>query len=119
MKLKIVLNGGLKSCCSTYPPEFVHEVVKGWLDGICDVAVTDAEGGNWTPDNLASLAIKYFGEYAYPFIYVDDALIGAGYFPPREELIAILSQEQRNGITSKDIVEAAKKYGTYDTVEER
>jgi len=27
MKVTIVLNGGLKSCCSTYPPEYVRDVV--------------------------------------------------------------------------------------------
>ena len=59
MKLTIVVNGGLKSCCSTYPPEYVPEVVQGWLEGMCAVKVIDAEKENWNPDELASLSIKY------------------------------------------------------------
>lgn len=111
MKLNIVLNGGLKSCCSTYPPKYVHEIVKQWIDGICDVAVIDAEKENWHPDDLASLAIKYFGQHAYPFMYIDDVLIDIGRIPPKDELIALLSKESRKGITHHDIVDEAKRYG--------
>ena len=31
MKVKIVLNGGLSSCCSSYPLELVRDIVKDWL----------------------------------------------------------------------------------------
>ncbi|MFW6147806.1 MAG: hypothetical protein ACOC6B_05365 [Thermodesulfobacteriota bacterium] len=111
MRITIVLNGGLKSCCSTYPPEYVHEIVKNWMDGICHVAVIDAEKESWNPDELASLSIKYFDQQAYPFIYIDDLLMDTGRIPPKEELITILSQEPRRGITRHDLEEAATRYG--------
>jgi len=106
-----IVKGGLKSCCSTYPPEYVHKVVKGWMDGMCTVKVIDAEKESWNPDDLASLAINYFDQQAYPFIYVDDLLMDIGPVPPKEELVAMLSQESRRGITHEDITEAAKRYG--------
>jgi hypothetical protein len=34
MKVTIILDGGLKSCCSSYSPELVREVVRGWLKRI-------------------------------------------------------------------------------------
>ena len=111
MKLSIVLNGGLKSCCSTYPPEFVHETVKQWLEGVCSVEMIDAEKENWNPDDLAALAIKCFGQQAYPFLYIDDVLMDIGRIPPKEELIGMLSKEPRKSITYHDIKDAAKRYG--------
>jgi len=111
MKLTIVLNGGLKSCCSTYPSEYVYEIVKQWMDGICDVAVIDAEKESWNPDELAFLSIKYFDQQSYPFIYIDDLLMDVGRVPPKEELIAMLSKEPRRGITRHDLEDVAKRYG--------
>jgi len=110
-KLTIILNGGVKSCCSVYPPELVHEIVKDWTDGMCNVTVIDAKKENWNPDEMTSFAIKYFGEYAYPFIYIDDILISLGHFPTQEELLALILQENRKEVSKQDIIEAAKKYG--------
>lgn len=110
-KLTIILNGGLKSCCSVYPPELVHEIVKDWTEGMCNVTVIDAKKEDWSPDELASFAIKYFGEYAYPFTYIDDILINLGHFPTQGELRAVLLQENRKEVSKQDIIEAAKKYG--------
>ena len=111
MKLCVVLNGGLQSCCSVYSPEIVHEIVENWTEGMCEVRVIDAKKEAWEPDEMASLAIDYFGEYAYPFIYIDDVLINFGHFPTRRELFAVLLQEKRKSVSKKDMIEAAKKYG--------
>lgn len=110
-KLTIVLNGELQSCCSVYPPELVHEIVKKWTEGMYNIAVIDAKKGDWKPDKLTSTAIKYFGEYAYPFIYFNNVLISLGHFPSQEELFILLSQKEKEGVSEKDIIEAAKEYG--------
>ena len=76
-----------------------------------EVSVIDAKKEEWESDEMASLAIDYFGEYAYPFIYIDDVLVSLGHFPTQRELLAVLSQEKRKGVGKHDIIEAAKKYG--------
>ena len=111
MKVTIVLNGGLKSCCSTYPPEYVREVVEGWLKGTSEVVVIDKQKESWTPDSLASMATKYFSNDIFPLIYVGDTLAAAGSFPDMNTLIAMATNKMNYGITEEDITEAAKRYG--------
>ena len=55
--------------------------------------------------------IKYFSEYAYPFIYIDDVLITIGHFPSRGEFIAFLLQDEIKGISKDEIEELARNYG--------
>lgn len=111
MKVTVVLNGGLKSCCSTYPSEYVREVVEDWLKGIGEVEVIDKQQGNWVLDDLASLAEKYFGEGIYPLIYIGDKLATIGHIPEAESLVAMAKNQAVFGVTEKDIMEAAKKHG--------
>ena len=109
--LRIVLNGGLQSCCSVYPPELVKEIVGEWTEGMCNLEVIDAKSEEWKADKIASLAIKYFSEYAYPFIYIDDVLITIGHFPSRGEFIAFLLYDEIKGISKDEIEELARNYG--------
>lgn len=109
--LKIILNGGLQSCCSVVPTETVKEIMGSWVEGVCDLEVTDAKEDEWKVDELASLALKYFGERAYPFIYIDGTLSVIGSIPSRDEITALLSLNDITGIRKEDIVEAAKNYG--------
>lgn len=113
MKVTIVLNGGLKSCCSSYPPEYVREVVEGWPKGISgiEMEVIDKQQGNWTPDYLASVAEKYFGEEIYPLLYIGDKLATIGNLPDAESLVAMATNQAELGVTERDITEAAMKYG--------
>jgi len=69
MKITIVLDGGLKSCCSSYPPEYVCDMVASRLEETGEVDVIDKQQGNWIPDDLASIAEKYFGDKIYPLVY--------------------------------------------------
>ena len=110
MKVTIVLNGGLKSCCSTYPPEYVRDVVAAWLKETGEVEVIDRQQGNWTPDALASLAEKYFGDRIYPLVYRGDTLATIGSLPDADTLVAMATNRANFGITEEDITEAAKKY---------
>ncbi|HEC77103.1 MAG TPA: hypothetical protein ENI33_07600 [Thermoplasmatales archaeon] len=111
MKLCVVLNGGLQSCCSVYPPELVKEIVGDWTEGMWNLEVIDAKSEEWKADKLASPAIKYFGEYAYPFIYIDDILITIGHFPSSSKFIAFLLQDEIKGISKDEIEELASSYG--------
>jgi hypothetical protein len=110
MKITIVLDGGLKSCCSSYPPEYVRDVVAAWLKETGEVEVIDRQQGNWTPDALASLAEKYFGDRIYPLVYRGDTLATIGSLPDADTLVAMATNRANFGVTEDDIREAAKKY---------
>jgi len=111
MKITIVLDGGLKSCCSSYPPEYVREVVEGWLKETGEVEVIDRQQGNWSPDALASVAEKYFGDEIYPLVYIENTLATIGNLPDADTLVAMATNQAKFGVTEEDIREAAKKYG--------
>jgi len=64
---------------------------------MCEVSVIDAKKEAWEPDEMASLAIDHFGEYAYPFIYRDDVLVTLGHFPLGVSLLRSFSKIKRNG----------------------
>ena len=111
MKLKIILNGGLKSCCSTYPPEYIREVVKGWFKETDEVEVIDKQQGNWNPDDLVSVAEKYFGDSIYPLLYSEDTLVAIGNLPDRDTLVKMATNQAKFGITEENIRKAAKRQG--------
>jgi hypothetical protein len=111
MKITIVLDGGLKSCCSSYPPEYVRDVVASWLKETGEVEVIDKQQGNWSPDDLASVAEKYFGDRIYPLVYCGDTLATIGSLPDADMLVAMVTNQANFGVTEEDIKETAKKYG--------
>lgn len=111
MRLEIVVDGGLKSCCSTYPTDFVRQIITDWMKALCEVSVVDAQQDDWSPDEPASKAVEYFGEKAYPFVYIDDTLMAAGVLPDKEQLTAMLADDRSSGITTADIIEAARQNG--------
>jgi hypothetical protein len=114
MKMTIVLDGGLKSCCSSYPPEYVRDIVAGWLreagEVEVEVEVIDKQQENWRPDNLASMAENYFGDRIYPLVYCGDTLAIIGSLPDADILVSIATNPADFGVTEDDIREAAKKY---------
>jgi len=111
MKVTVVLNGGLKSCCSSYPPEYVRGIVATWLKDTGEVEVIDKQQGNWSPDALASVAEKYFGDKIYPLVYLGDTLATIGIIPDEDALVGMTTGQANFGVTEEDIREAAKKYG--------
>ena len=111
MKVTIILNGGLKSCCSSYPPEYVRDIVAGWLKETGEVEVIDRQQGNWSPDVLASVAEKYFGDKIYPLVYCGDTLATIGSLPDEDSLIAMATSRENFGVTEDDIKKAARNYG--------
>ncbi len=110
MKVTIVLDGDLKSCCSSYPPEYVREVVRSWLKETDEVEVIDKQERNWTPDALTSIAEKYFGDSIYPLLYIGDTLATIGSLPDADTLVAMATKRADFGVTEDDIREAVKKY---------
>ncbi len=110
MRITVVLNGGLRSCCSVYPPELIERTLKTWAGKEHEIRVIDRQRGSWEPGKLESLSIELFGEYAYPFIYADRKLITVGYMPDMNMFLEILKADELKEITEKDIWEAAKRY---------
>ena len=43
MKIEVILNAGLKSCCKTYPTDMIRTALAGWFkdDANIDTEVTD------------------------------------------------------------------------------
>ncbi len=111
MKVTIVLDGGLKSCWTACPPKSVREMVESWLKETGEVEVVDRQQGNWSPDTLASVAEKYFGDGMYPLVYCGNALATIGYLPDADTLVAMATKQAKFGVTEQDIREAAKRYG--------
>jgi len=111
MKITIVLDGGLKSCCSSYPPEYVRDIVAGWLKEKGEVEVIDRQQGKWSPDTLASVAEKYFGDKIYPLVYCEDTLATIGNLPDEDTIVAMATNQVDFGVTEDDIKEAARNYG--------
>lgn len=109
MHIKIVLNGGLRTCCSSYPAEYIRETLSGWITDKekTDLSVIDRQEEPWKPDMLAEMAYTYFGEKIYPLIYINDVLVGIGYLPDREYFLSVARGERPEAITEEDILEAA------------
>ena len=110
MALRVVLNGGLRSCCSTYPPELVEKILKNWLSDLAEVEVIDRKAATWEAEGAAALAVEYFGESAYPLIYTDGKLVAVGYMPNLDELKDMVAGRYPQ-IRESDIIEGAKKGG--------
>lgn len=111
MKVKIVIDGEIKSCCSSYPPELVREIVGGWLQGKAELEVLDRNQGGWEPDPLASLAARYFGQAIYPLVYLDDQLAFIGDIPDPDTLLQMVEGRVAFSVTEKDILEEARRQG--------
>jgi len=111
MKVRIILNGEIRSCCSSYPPDLVREIVQNWLGDKAELEVMDKNQGNWKPDQIASLAEKYFGESIYPLVYVGNKLAYVGDIPDSQILLEMIEDKVTYGVSEKVILEEARKRG--------
>jgi len=111
MKVKVILNGGLRSCCSSYPPELIQEILKDWVRAEDELEVIDKQKSAWEPDELARLAEQYFSDAIYPLLYVGDVLVTVGDLPDKETLQKILSDPKKYSLTKEDILEEASRRG--------
>ena len=112
MKIKIVLNGGLATCCSSYPAEFVRDIVKTWLTETDEVEVIDKkEDKNFMPDSIVSLAEEYFGGAVYPVVYIDDVLVALGDIPDKDTLLIMAKEPNKYAVKEEHILNAAEKQG--------
>ncbi|MCR4395882.1 MAG: hypothetical protein NUW07_03995 [Candidatus Saccharicenans sp.] len=111
MKVKIILDGEIRSCCSSYRPELVREIVGDWLGDKAELEVLDKNQGGWQPDSLATLAEQYFGQSIYPLVYLDDRLAVIGDIPDGETLLQMIEGRVAFGVTEQDIQEEARRHG--------
>lgn len=111
MKVKIILNGGLKSCCSSYSAKQIYEIVKSWLKDSDSLDVIDVTVKEWTFDELSELAKNYFKERIFPLVYIDDVLISIGSIPDANSLNIIGKNPKEYSISKYDILRVAKENG--------
>lgn len=110
-KVKIILDGEIRSCCSSYPPDLVREIVQGWLGDKAELEVIDKNQANWQPDPLASLAEKYFGSAIYPLVYVEDKIAMIGDIPDAQTLREMIEGKVAYGVSEEDILDEARRHG--------
>ncbi len=113
MEIKILLNGGLKTCCSSYPTEQIRSVMQQWFKHVKDVTVTvlDTQEEKIELDELCTLAFEYFGDQIFPVVYSDNKLMVLGNLPDRDTLLQMARGEFARSITKEDILQAARNYG--------
>lgn len=115
MKIKVILNGGLKSCCQTYPTDMIRTALQGWFktDENIETEVVDKNETNIQLDPLASRAEQYFGDKIYPIVYVGDVLAAVGNLPDSNILHKMVQNPDHIGINEQDILAAAKEHGVH------
>ncbi len=111
MKIKIILDGEIRSCCSSYPPELVKEIIQSWVGDKAEVEVIDRNKGDWQPDSLAQLAEKYFSSAIYPLVYIDETMAMIGDIPDAMTITEILEGKVAYGISEEDILREARARG--------
>ncbi len=113
MKIKVILNGGLKSCCQTYSTDMIRKALKGWFKNDKDIEteVVDKTESEIQLDHLGSLAYQYFGDNIYPLVYVGDVLAAVGNLPDSNILHKMVQHPDRIAISEQDILDAAQRHG--------
>jgi len=114
-KIKVILNGGLKTCCQSYPTEMIRTALEGWFqhEDSVEVEVIDQQEEKWTPDKLVSLAQQYFSDQTFPIVYIDEKLMSLGSLPDASSLMRMVEMKDQYSIRKEDIISAAKKQGLY------
>lgn len=110
MNIKIILNGGLKTCCKSYSKEYIHEAVKSWLTDKDVLEVVDVREQAYKLDELAAYAKQFFQENTFPIVYIDDRLIAIGQIPDKNSLFEVSAKLDEYQITREAIYKAAKEY---------
>mgnify|MGYP001270250601 CR=1 FL=1 len=70
MSVTLVLNGGIKSCCSVTPTEVVKNSVRSWLPEEVELKVIDITNEPYELSGLAATAEKYFKEKVVTVNYI-------------------------------------------------
>ena len=118
MVVKLVLNGGIKSCCSVTPTEVVRKVVREWLPDSDELIIIDREKDEWKPDSLATVAKSCFQDDIFPLVYIGDVLAMIGGLPNRSTLLQMVKGEIEFGISEDDILDAARRRLEAETAHE-
>lgn len=114
VKVKIIMDGEIRSCCSSYSPEDVREIVTNWVGDKAEVEILDKNQVSWQPDSLAALAEQYFGQSIYPLVYVDEKLAAIGDIPDSQILLQLIEGQVAFGVTEQEIKEEARRRGLID-----
>ncbi|HUX39302.1 MAG TPA: hypothetical protein VMV44_15490 [Rectinemataceae bacterium] len=107
MEVTLILNGGIKSCCSVTPAETIEKAVREWIGQNNRLLVVDVTRDAWEPDSVTSLAYQHFQDEIFPLTYLDGRLARLGELPGRDHLLAMLDGSMPYGIGEEDILHAA------------
>ena len=107
MEVTLVLNGGIKSCCSVTPTATIEKAVREWLGEADRLRVIDITREAWEPDAVTSLAYQHFQDEIFPLTYLDGKLARLGELAGRNHLLAMLEGRMSFGIGEEDILHAA------------
>ncbi|HUX42539.1 MAG TPA: hypothetical protein VMV83_15330 [Rectinemataceae bacterium] len=118
MTVKLVLDGGVKSCCSVTPTQLVRKSVREWLPDDVELIVIDRERDEWAPDSLAAVAKACFQDEIFPLVYIGDSLAMIGGIPSRKTLLEMTNGEIEFGISKDDILDAARRKIETEAIEE-
>ncbi len=108
MNVTVILNGDIETCCKHILASDVESTLRSWVPAGHDLRIVNRETTDWQPNAIADVAERWFGNEAYPLVYIDDTLCTFGAIPSKKNLIAYLSGEREFGITEENIVSAAK-----------
>ncbi|MDA3948548.1 MAG: hypothetical protein PF508_04895 [Spirochaeta sp.] len=108
MTVTVILNGDIETCCSYILAEDVEPTVRAWMPPGHDLEMVNRETTEWEPDEIAGVAVRWFGREAYPLVYIDETLCTFGALPSKKNLSAYLNGEREFGVTAEDIVNAGK-----------
>lgn len=109
MTVRLILDGGLKSCCSVTPTSVVKKGLASWVPPGHELVVVDRTIEAWTPDPVATLAEESFGADVFPLLYLDGKLAAFGEIPGREELRDMLDGSKFREITVESIERALRQ----------
>ena len=110
MEIKVILNDGLKSCCSSYSSQQIKEIMSNWLKNRNEkIKVIDIKTDKWELDNISSMAEQQFHEFIYPMVYADDILLSIGQIPDFNDLVNIIEKPDLKGITKEQILTIIEK----------
>ena len=110
--IKIILKGGLKTCCSSYSANDLYKFTKQWFKDLNNVnySIIDITEKEWESNPLADFAYKHFKDSIFPLTFCDEQMVRIGRFPEQADIFEILKNPVP--ITEKDILLAVERMNT-------
>lgn len=111
-KFLIVLDGGFKSCCATYPASQLMMFTKDWFNPKLEIEykIIDITKDYWKSDILADLVHKHLKDKAFPLTYLNGKFIDFGKLPERDDCFKYI--ENKDFLTETKILKRLNEIKT-------